>query len=407
MVSSSETQQPSHPHSRAQRLEIFLAFVAFILIGANDGALGVLIPSLRVFYQIDAATFAWSFLCSVIGYLLSSFNSGLLVEKLGQRRLILLALGVFLIGAGLISLRLPFVFYLLGALILGFGVGLLDAGLNAYVASLPKNTTLLNYLHAFYGLGALLGPLVASTLLAWQLGWQTTYITWFGIAVVLWMGLWLAFKPYVQPQSAEPAVNEEKGNVLLKALRLRVVWLAALFLLLYVGAEVSLGSWGYSFLTIARFGPALFSAWVISGYWCGLTLGRLTLANLASRLGTRYLITLCLSGVVLGLLLAWFLPEVWGAAVGLCLTGFCLGPLFPTTISLMSQIAPARLLPSAIGFMASLGSAGAALFPAIAGGLVQHLGYGTLIPLALVLTAGMFGSWLLLQSTPAQGEETR
>jgi fucose permease len=28
-----------------------------------------------------------------------------------------------------------------------------------------------------------------------------------------------------------------------------VVWLAALFLLFYVGAEVSLGSWSFSFLT--------------------------------------------------------------------------------------------------------------------------------------------------------------
>lgn len=398
MIESSASQQISSRPSHVSRMHLLLAFVAFVLIGANDGAFGVLIPSLRVYYHIDAATLAWSFFSSVLGYLTSSFNSGLLTERLGQRRFLLLALAFVLIGAGLISLGLPFICYLGAIFLLGFGVGSLDAGLNTYIASLPRNTTLLNFLHAFYGLGALLGPLVASTLLAWQLGWQATYISWFGIALVLLAVFWRVFKVSVQPK--EQVIVEKQENVLLSALRLRVVWLAALFLLFYVGTEVSLGNWGYSFLTIARSGPALFSAWVISGYWCGLTLGRLTLANLASRLGTRGLITLCLSGVVLGLLLAWFLPGVWGAALGLCLTGFCLGPLFPTAIALMSQLAPARLLPSAIGFMASLGSAGAALFPGFAGAFVQHLGFWSLLPLTLSLTVVMFIVWSLLQVAP-------
>ena len=144
---------------------------------------------------------------------------------------------------------------------------------------------------------------------------------------------------------------------------------------------------------------------MISGYWCGLTLGRLTLANLIPRLGVRRLITLCLGGVVLGVLLAWMLPGIWGAACGFCLIGFCLGPLFPTAIALMPQLVSPRLLPTAIGFLACLGSGGGALFPWLAGNLIEHLGYWSLLPFALLLTLMMLGIWLLLNRIPTTRDE--
>jgi fucose permease len=405
MIQPSEIQQATRPF-RVPRLHLVLAFIAFILIGCNDGTLGVLIPAMRSFYHIDAGTISWLFLASALGYLTASFNNGLLMAKLGQRRFLLLSLGIFCLGVLLYSLTPPLVFFLCTGTIVGFGVGMIDAGLNTYIASLPNNGKLLNYLHAFYGMGALLGPLVASGLLAQGLGWHATYIVWLALALLILAGMWFAFRRHEQPDQQSTQEKEQQGsNLLFAALRLRGVWLAAFFLLFYVGTEVGLGNWGYSFLTIARSGPSLFSAWIISGYWCGLTLGRLTLANLIPRLGVRRLITLCLGGVMLGVLLAWTLPGVWGAACGFCIIGFCLGPLFPTAIALMPQLVAPRLLPSAIGFLACLGSGGGALFPWLAGNLIQHLGYWFLLPFALVLTVSMLGIWLALNRVPVtQGE---
>ena len=391
---------------RIPRLHLALAFIAFILIGCNDGALGVLIPGMRSFYHIDAVTISWLFLASTIGYLSASFNNGLLMARLGERRFLLLSLAIYSLGALLYSLSLPYAFFLCAGAVVGFGGGMIDAGLNSYIASLPNNGTLLNYLHAFYGVGALLGPLVASGLLAQGLGWQTTYMVWLAIALLILVSLWFAFKRR-EPQAHQGTqeAGRQGSNLLLATLRLRGVWLAAFFLLFYVGTEVGLGNWGYSFLTIARSGPPLFSAWVISGYWCGLTLGRLTLGRLIPRLGVRRLITLCLAGVILGVLLAWTLPGVWGAACGFCLIGFCLGPLFPTAIALMPQLVAPRLLSSAIGFLACLGSGGGALFPWLAGNLIQRIGYWFLLPFALILTICMLGIWLALNRVPvAQAE---
>ncbi|HEU5379680.1 MAG TPA: MFS transporter [Ktedonobacteraceae bacterium] len=399
MVQFSDARS-STPEFRVPRVYLVLAFAAFILIGANDGALGVLIPSMRTFYRVDNATISWLFLTTALGYLGATFNNGILMEQLGTRRFLLLSMAIFLLSTGLLSLHLPFAFFLCSGTLLGFGVGMIDAGLNAYVASLPNNTTLLNYLHAFYGAGALLGPLLASGLLAWHAGWQTIYLAWLCLAFIILSGLWLAFKPQVQP--TQPSSSGRSDHILFETLRRRTVWLAALFILFYAGVEVGLGNWGYSFLTVARSGPLLFSAWVISGYWCGLTLGRLTLANLAPCFGIRRLVVLCLTGVALGLLSAWLIPTFWGVAFGLCVVGFAEGPLFPTIIALMPQLVPARLLAGAIGFLASSATVGVAFLLWVAGNLIQRLGFSSLLPFALVLTAGMSGTWLVLNREPAQ-----
>ena len=383
------------------RMQIGLSFFSFILIGANDGAIGVLIPSMRTHYGINNATIGMLFLFATAGYLIASFNTGLLADKLGFRRFLLLGVSVFLCAVLLMSLMPPFSVLLFLLLPLGFGGAVLDGGQNAYIAALPRNSALLNYLHAFYGIGALLGPIIASVLLAIGFQWNSVYIVWVAWSVILLIGIGFTFRNRISPAS----VNTEdtgkataKSNVLLTALTTRVVWLAALFLFLYVGAEVSLGSWSYSFLTEIRHGVPLLMGWVVSGYWMGLTLSRLTLAKVSQRIGEKRLIHYCIAGVIAGVLLIWLVPIGAVSALGLCLTGFSFGPIFPTTIALMSRLVSPRILTSAIGFLASFGAMGGALFPWLAGNLAQFIGLWSLLPYVIILTLVMLCLWMLLQA---------
>ena len=384
---------------RLAELQVGLAFFAFILIGANDGALGVLIPSMRLHYGVDKATIGLLFLFQTVGYLVAAFNSGLLVEKLGNRRFLVLGVVSFLLGVGTLSLMPQFMVILIMMLPLGFGVAIIDAGLNTYIASMPRNAALLNYLHAFYGIGALLGPLIASTILAIRWGWNSVYIVWIGMSLVLLIGFQLVFREQnISPR--EDAATRPKSNVLVAALSVPMVWIAALFMLIYVGAEVSVGSWTYSFLTEERHAPILLAGWMVSGYWIGLTLGRLTLARVTLRIGSERLILGCLVGVVIGGLFVWLLPVYAVSAVGLGLIGFSFGPIYPTTIALISDRVSGRILPSVIGFMVSLGSIGAAICPWLAGLLAQRFGLWSLMPYVIILTAAMVLLWRVLQVRP-------
>ncbi|HJT58511.1 MAG TPA: MFS transporter [Ktedonobacteraceae bacterium] len=382
--------------ARFAQLQIGLAFFSFILIGANDGAFGVLIPSLQTHYGINKATVGLLFLMQTVGYLIAAFNTGLLVEKLGNRRFLLLGALSFLVGALALALMLPFDIVLVTMLLLGFGIAIIDAGLNAYIASLPRNAALLNYLHAFYGTGALLGPLVASTILAIRWGWNSVYFIWIGICLLLLIGFRVIFEKGQNNQSSDET-DRPQGNILVITLKQPIVWIAALFLLVYVGAEISVGNWVYSLLTEERHFSILFSGWLVSGYWLGLTLGRVALARVALRIGSERLIQCCLGGAIVAALIFWLVPLYAVSAFGLCLLGFSFGPIYPITISFLSSHVSQRVLPGAVGFLASLGSIGGALFPSFAGILAQRVGLWSLMPLAILLALVMFCLWQLLQ----------
>jgi fucose permease len=371
---------------------------SFVLIGANDGAFGVLIPGLRMQYGVDKVTIGLLFLVQSIGYLVAAFSSGLLIEKLGNRRFLMLGVVSFLFGVGALALMLPFMIVLIAMLPLGLGVGIIDAGINVYIASMPCNAARLNYLHAFYGIGALLGPLIASALLAVRWGWNSVYVVWIGMSLVLLIGIHLVFKQQNIAPSEEIATPS--SNVLVAALRVPIVWIAALFLLIYVGVEVSVGIWSYSFLIEERHASILCAGWMVSGYWLGLTLGRLTLARVALRVGNTRVIQCCLVGVVIGVLLVWLVPIYPVSTIGLVLIGFSFGPIYPTTIALISKKVSARILPSAIGFMVSLGSIGAAVLPWFAGMLAEHVVLWSLMPYVIVLTAVMVCLWHALRVRP-------
>lgn len=376
------------------RVQIALCYVAFILVGVVDGAVGVLLPSLQAFYGVSKATVSLLFLASTAGYAIAAFGSGPLTEWIGRRRL--LAFGALAIGVAtaVISRTPPFAVVLVAALISGFGIATLDAGLNAFFAELPRSTALLNYLHAFFGVGAFLGPFIAATLLASGRPWHEVYLIWAALAAAVLVGLLRFFPGTARPGAETAATDAAGGNILAATLRLRVVWFAALFLLFYVGAEVTLGNWSYSYLTELHRQPLLPAGWAVSGYWLGLTAGRLTLAQLAARFGQseRRLVQACIGGFVAGLLLLWIAPVA--AMPALFLAGFALGPIFPTVIALVPSLVPGRLVPGAVGFLASLGSMGAALFPWLAGVLAQGAGLGVLMPYLAALAVVMTVWWL-------------
>lgn len=379
------------------KLQYGLGLLAFILMGINDGLIGVLLPSIRSYYAVDKGTVSLIFLAATMGYLTSAFSSGPLSARIGTRNLLLLGLFAYVLGVTMVSLTVPFLVFPLCLYFSGFGIGIIDAGLNSYFVNFPRSTVMLNTLHAFYGVGALIGPLLASGMLALDFFWTNCYIFLVAGGVIVLTGIFFIFRHNPLPDlHTQPAGDGPQRGILSTTLRLRNVWLCAAFLLFYVGVEVSMGTWSYSLLTEERHQDALLSGWAVSGYWLGLTLGRLILGHVGERIGNKRLIQWCLAGVVVGVLLVWAAPLEIISAAGLVLTGFSLGPLFPTTITLVSSLVPARVVATAIGFAASLGSMGAAFFPWFTGNLAQWVGLWTLLPFMVLLTIGMLVVWFFL-----------
>lgn len=374
---------------------VALSFATFILVGLSSGVGGVLLPAQIDDYGLDKATIGTQFFAFSAGFMLAGSTAGPLIHRFGIRASLLLGGGAFLVAALCTAVRPPFAAFLAAQVVAGYGTGILESLLNAYLAGLPGATTLLNRLHAFFGVGALLGPLLAT--------WILTFLPWTAVWLVLGLiclPLLIGFRLTLPAREAPSRAGEhgQGPGLLAAAARQPAVLLGAVFLAVYVGLEISVGNWGYTFLVDGRGQEALLAGYTVSGYWLGLTLGRFVISPVATRLGMSAtgMTFVCLAGITLSTIVAWLAPGPAVAGVSFVLLGFWLGPVFPTTMAIAPRLTVARLVPTAIGLLNGVSVVGGAVFPWLAGAIAQGIGVWTLPPFALALALLQVVIWWLM-----------
>ena len=178
------------------------------------------------------------------------------------------------------------VFYILA----GYGNGLEDSAWNAYLGNMHSANEVLGVLHAFYGLGGVLSPLIATAMITkGHLDWYTFYYIMIGISVIELVVTVTAFWEVNGKKFRDdhPRANDEKGGRTKEALRNRVVWICAIFLFIYVGIEVALGGWVVVFVTNVRHASPFAAGMSETGFWLGIMMGRLILGFVTGRIGEK------------------------------------------------------------------------------------------------------------------------
>jgi fucose permease len=136
----------------------------------------------------------------------------------------------------------------------------------------------------------------------------------------------------------------------------------------------------------------------VSGFWLGLTMGRFLIGPLAARIGwTPVGLTFaCLTGTAGVTLLLWLVPAAGAASAGLVVLGFCLGPIFPTTVALAPSLTTPHLVATAIGVINGICVVGGAVLPWLAGVLIQSSGVWTVLPFLVGLALVQLLLWRLI-----------
>jgi fucose permease len=391
---------------------VVVAYALFVLIGLASGVNGPLLLAQMSYYGIGRAAIGLTFVSFATGFVLAGATAGPLLHRWGTRTALLGGGLAFLAGGLTTASRPPFVLFVLVGVVTGYGIGMTETVLNAFLAARDAATTLLNLLHAFFGVGALLGPVAAVAMLR-AVDWNVVVLVLALVGVPALVAVRATF-PDRDADALHPAsrssdsTSDSSGAAtdrdpaaatgvrsLASVLRSRAVLLGAAMLSIYVGLEIGVGNWAYGFLVEARSSTDLLAGWTVSAYWFGLTLARFVVSPVATRNGlTKVSIGyLSLGGVVAAITLTWLVPVATVAVIGLALLGFFLGPIFPTTMAAAPDLVPARSAPTAIGVMNAGSILGGAALPWLAGAIGQSTGIWTLLPFALVLALAQLVVW--------------
>ncbi|KAH9899244.1 MFS general substrate transporter [Cubamyces lactineus] len=373
---------------------------SMFVAGWNDGTLGPLLPRIQEVYHVGYAVVSLIFVVSCTGAVLGSCTFLYMFDRLGYGLVVVLASCLMIIAYALEAAAIPFPVFVVVYFFIGYGGSFLNSGSNVFLAnvSVGKASRRFGILHGVYGLGAMASPLV-STQFALLPHWSFVYLIHLGLLIITVIMQVLTFRFQSQEQCAreigQPHPDNGSDSLLLRykrVFRLRVVHLMALFAFIYVGVEVSIGSWIVTYVIKLRNGGPN-SGYIPSGLFGGLMIGRVALLPFSKLVGERRVIFLYILLVMALEFVVWFVRSQVGDALAVAFIGFFLGPLFPIMTNHAGGILPPDLISGGVGWIASWGAAGAAVWPFVVGAIASRTGIGSLTPFVVSLTGVLFVTW--------------
>jgi fucose permease len=119
---------------------------------------------LEEYYNLSYTVISLIFLSPLVGYILSALLNNTIHIRVGQRGVAMICPGCHLLAYIVIAVHPPYPVLVIVFMLAGFGNGLEDAAWNAWVGNMADANQVLGFLHGFYGLGAVLSPLIATTM---------------------------------------------------------------------------------------------------------------------------------------------------------------------------------------------------------------------------------------------------
>jgi fucose permease len=360
----------NHAEPKNNRLlVIILCYLVFILLGLPDGMLGVAWPSMRATFGQPLDAMGVLLISSTCGFLAVSVIVGRLMGRFGIATFLVIASLTRM--ASMLGYAVAPAWWLmaLSAFAYGMGSGAIDAGLNTFFA-MSFSPRLMNWLHAAFGVGATLGPLIMTVMVAQNLTWRWGYVVIALMQFGLTIAIFVTRRSWNVPvqESVRAASEREPGAVSARAtLMLPAVWLGIAIFFVYTGTEVTAGNWNFTLFTEGRGVDVAVAGFWASAYWATFTLGRIVFGFISEGRSVVRMIRGCLALAVVGALLMMWNPTDQVGFLGVAFLGFMLAPIFPLLVSETPLRIGVAYAQHAIGFQVGAANLGLALLPTLAG----------------------------------------
>ncbi|MDF2461363.1 MAG: major facilitator superfamily 1 [Candidatus Saccharibacteria bacterium] len=371
-------------------LLLVVIYLTFISLGLPDAVFGgawpAIYPALNANVGIAGALTA----VATVGTLVSTLGASNLSRKFGVG--LLVALSTLLTAIGLIGLSQAdhIAWFFLWMIPIGFGGGAIDAALNNYVAT-HYQAHHMNWMHACWGIGAGIGPIIFALSYAqtqdWHTGFTLVAAIQFALVVILLVAVPLWAKVRARKAgSGDTTLIPDNWRIILGNRR---VWLALFSFLFYVSAEIGTGFWAATYAVTIQHIPVAQAAALTGIYFGSIGISRIVCGFLVMKLSNELMIR---AGILIGVAgIALFMAggSFATSVLGLALAGAGFAPVFPGMIHETPRRFGAASSQKLISLQMAFGyTCGLVILPLL--GLVAAISSATVVfAVVLALLAGL------------------
>ena len=318
---------------------LIVIYLIFISLGLPDSFIGSCWPTISEYFKISRDFQGiFSFIVSFFT-ITSSFLTIKLTKYLKNYGVIAISIGLTISGLIIIGFSDNYYLLLLAAIPLGFGGGAIDSILNSYV-SLHYKAIHLNFLHAFWGIGAFISPLIIGSFIVDPRGFkdaafvlsiiQTTILIITLSTLVLWVKVDKIYN--IDSRNVTNSENSQENIGFFNTFKLRGVIFACITFFSYIAIESLAYSW---FTSLCVFGMNIdndIASKYLSLFYIAISLGRVISGLLSMKIKDKNLIRIGEGILLIGIILLTFKFNFVFMPIALFIIGLGCGPIYPSIV---------------------------------------------------------------------------
>ena len=313
---------------------IIVVFIIMAAIAVVDNTKGIFIPAFKESFNASNTSMGIMLSVCSLGYIIFTYIGGILCESLGQRKVILLGLGVIIGSTLIIASSNVYLVLLLGMFLLNMGIAFGCIAINTLIPALfvAIQAIMMNIAHCSYGFGSTLGQFTIGKILDFGIGWRNIF---YGISLIFVIVLVVFLMIKIPNVETNNKKNNERINQK-EIFKEKYVYIYIFALGAYIFAEMGMSNWIVNFLMESYGFKSSTGATFLSVFFLLLTIGRLFGGFVAEKFGYLQSVITSMGIAIALLIIALVIGDK--ALVLICVTGLFFAITYPTIVATISKV---------------------------------------------------------------------
>ncbi|NOV00073.1 MFS transporter [Paenibacillus planticolens] len=343
---------------------LIMGCLSYLLTGCTHVIFGAVLPELLAHYGRSYSDGGLLVFLEFGGFLLGVLSMPALSRRISRRSTIITAFGLLFLAMIAVVLLPPWPLAVCLSFVAGVAFGLVEASISTFVlmAAKDKQASAFSQLEVFFGLGALIMPVISSLLIMnglWKYGFMLL-----GLSALATGIIWSKLSLGEHDELLDHKADRTKENVKPPALTRSSLTFLILFMLvffIYVGMEN----------TIVNFLPSIFidqmqtsssvSTLAVTAYWIAMVIGRIFAGVLAEKMTYFRYLAVSFGGSLVTVFLWLFSTQLWSSFAIVLLLGLFMSGMFAVALIYANQLLPGRTEQTTSTLIAAGGLGGSVL----------------------------------------------